>query len=120
MNNPILMAFATACSMACGQVLFKIGSKSLSGNGIVNSVFEFITNPFLIFAIFLYASTIIAWIYVLRVLPLSVAYPITALSYLIVPLISYFILNEQITIRIVMGSVLIILGVVVSNYSGSQ
>lgn len=120
MKIPILIAFATACSMACGQVLFKIGSRSLTGNGLMTSVLEFVTNPFLVFAIFLYASTIIAWIYVLRVLPLSVAYPITALSYLFVPAISYFALKEEISLRTVMGSILIVLGVVVSNYSGDQ
>jgi drug/metabolite transporter (DMT)-like permease len=120
MINPILMAFGTACSMACGQILFKIGSKSLTGNGLMATAVEFVTSPFLLFAIFLYAFTIIAWIYVLRVLPLSVAYPITALSYLIVPIISYFILDEQISLRMIAGSILIVLGVVVSNYSGGQ
>lgn len=114
-NTPILLALLTACSMACGQILFKLGAKEWSGDSLVQWVWSFITNPFLVIAVFLYAFTIIIWIYVLRILPLSIAYPITALSYVIVPVISYFFLHEKITLHTFVGSLLIIAGVVITH-----
>lgn len=114
-NPPILLALLTACSMACGQILFKLGAKNWSGDSLIQWVLSFITNPFLVVAVFLYAFTIIVWVYALRVLPLSIAYPITALSYVIVPVISYFFLHEKITLHTFLGSLLIIVGVVVTH-----
>ena len=114
-NTPIFLALLTACSMACGQILFKLGAKSWAGDTATQWLWSFITNPFLIIAVFLYALTIIVWIYVLRVLPLAIAYPLTALSYIIVPVLSYLILNEKITIQTLLGSLLIITGVIITH-----
>ena len=114
-NTPILLALLTALSMAGGQILFKLGAKSWNGENLSQWIWSFITNPFLVCAVFLYAFTIIIWIYVLRILPLSIAYPITALSYVIVPVIAYFFLHEKITLHTFLGSLLIIVGVVISH-----
>lgn len=114
-NTPILLALLTACSMAIGQILFKLGAKNWHGDSLIKWIWSFITNPFLVVAVFLYAFTIIIWIYVLKALPLSIAYPITALSYVIVPVISYFFLYEKITLHTFLGSLLIIVGVVVTH-----
>jgi uncharacterized membrane protein len=112
-NIPILLALLTACSMACGQILFKLGASKWNGETFFQWVWSFITNPFLVFAVFLYAFTTIVWIYVLRILPLSIAYPLTALSYVIVPVISYFFLHEKMSLHTLLGSLLIIQGVII-------
>lgn len=114
-NLPIFLALLTACSMACGQILFKLGSKNWSGGSILEWAWSFMTNPFLVVAVFLYAFTILIWIYVLRILPLSIAYPITALSYVIVPVISYFFLQEKISVQTFLGSTFIIVGVAITH-----
>ena len=114
-NTPIFLALLTACSMACGQILFKLGAKNWGGDSAIQWVWSFMTNPFLDIAVFLYAFTIIIWVYVLRVLPLSIAYPITALSYVIVPVLSYFFLHEKITFHTLLGSLLIIIGVIITH-----
>lgn len=112
---PVMLAILTAFSLAGGQMLFKLGAANWHGDSLYSWVVSFITNPFLVVAIFLYAFTVIMWIYVLRVLPLSLAYPLTALSYIIVPIASYLILHEKISWQTAAGAVLIILGIVVSN-----
>lgn len=116
LNKPLLLALLTAFSMACGQILFKLGAKNWNGNSILQWIWSFITNPFLVTAIFLYATTIIIWIYVLKTLPLSIAYPITALSYVIVPAISYYFLQEKINLYTLTGSLLIIFGVAIMHF----
>lgn len=115
MSTPILLALLTAFSMACGQMLFKLGAANWIGNTLLELFCSFILNPFLMAAILLYAFTIIIWIYVLRTLPLSIAYPLTALSYVIVPVLSYSIGHEKITLETVLGSLLIIAGIIVTN-----
>jgi drug/metabolite transporter (DMT)-like permease len=101
--------------MASGQLLFKIGAAQWSGTTLSQWIWSFISNPFLVSAIFLYAFTTLIWIYVLRVLPLSLAYPITALSYVIVPILSFLLLKEKISVSNLIGMALIISGIVVSN-----
>jgi drug/metabolite transporter (DMT)-like permease len=116
LNKPILLALLTACAMAAGQLLFKLGAKKWGGETFFQWGWSFITNPFLVFAVSLYALAIIVWIYVLRILPLSIAYPLTALSYVIVPVIAYFFLHEKISIQTLLGCLLIIVGVVVAHF----
>jgi drug/metabolite transporter (DMT)-like permease len=111
----VMLAIFTAFSMAGGQLLFKLGAVKLQGNSLITWVTSFVKNPFLVFAIFLYATTILVWIYVLRTLPLSVAYPLTALSYIIVPLLSFLFLHERISWQTGIGCLLIIVGVTISQ-----
>ena len=115
LSLPIALALLTACSMACGQILFKLGAKNWGGETLAGWIISFVTNPFLVIAVFLYAFTIIIWIYTLRILPLSIAYPITALSYVIVPIISYFFLQEKVTVYSILGSACIIAGVLITH-----
>jgi len=62
--------------------------------------------------------TILIWIYVLRTLPLSLAYPLTALSYVIVPVFSFLFLHEKISWQTAAGCTVIIIGVIISHLKG--
>lgn len=115
---PVMLAILTAFSMAGGQMLFKLGAPSWQGNSVREWIWSFLCNPFLVGAIFLYAVTILVWIYVLRTLPLSLAYPLTALSYVVVPLLSYLFLQEKMGWQAVVGSAVIIVGVVITHLKG--
>jgi len=114
-NTSVLLALLTAFSMAGGQLLFKLGAPRWKGSTAMEWILSFATNPYLMVAVVLYALTILIWIYVLRTLPLSVAYPLTALSYVIVPCLSYLLLHEKISLQTVVGSGIIILGVVITH-----
>jgi undecaprenyl phosphate-alpha-L-ara4N flippase subunit ArnE len=64
-----------------------------------------------------YAAVLGCWLYVLKSLDLNRAFAFVALTFVFVPLCSYFILNEKITIGTVAGATLIIVGIVISaNY----
>lgn len=121
MNNvAILVAITTAFSMAGGQLLFKLGAAKWGGEKLSDWIVSFATNPYLMMAVFLYAITILAWIYVLKVLPLSIAYPLTALAYIIVPVMSYFLVGEKITVATIAGSLVIMLGIAICQYQGAS
>ena len=115
---PVILAILTAFSMAAGQMLFKLAATSLQGGSGRDWFFQLLCNPFLLGAVFLYAVTILVWVYILRSLPLSLAYPLTALSYVIVPALSYFFLQEKIGWQMAVGSVVIIVGVVITHLKG--
>jgi drug/metabolite transporter (DMT)-like permease len=108
---PLLLAATTAVMMAIGQTLFKLGAPHWTGSGIPALALSFLKNPYLVTAVFLYAVTILLWIYVLKHLPLSLAYPVTALSYVIVPIISAFVLKEDVGPTTIAGTVLILAGI---------
>jgi drug/metabolite transporter (DMT)-like permease len=51
------------------------------------------------------------------VLPLKIAYPVAALSYVLVPVLGQLFLREQITLRTMLGGLLIIGGVAIASSS---
>lgn len=116
MHSPIILALLTAVAMACGQLLFKFGAERWRIDSLSQAVLSFISNPFLVSAVLLYAVTILLWIYVLKVLPLSLAYPLTALSYVLVPLLCWAVLGEKVSSQTLLGSTLIIAGVLVCHW----
>lgn len=116
---PIVLALLTAVSMAFGQLCFKLGAPRWRGDTVPALITSFLSNPLLMGAIGLYAITILIWIYVLKSLPLSIAYPLTAISYVLVPLLSWLLLNEKLTINTLIGGALIVAGVLISHLQRS-
>jgi multidrug transporter EmrE-like cation transporter len=55
------------------------------------------------------------WIFVLKKLELSIAYPMVSLGYVFVMLLSFYFLQEQLYLTKILGTGLIVSGVVVLN-----
>jgi drug/metabolite transporter (DMT)-like permease len=87
--------------------MIKHGSISFTIQGI----FSLITEPRLLFALSLYAAALLAWLHVLSKVPLSTAYPILAVTYAIVPLLSVFFFGEKIQQSQIIGICLVLVGV---------
>ena len=110
-----ILVFVTVIGLSAGQVLFKLGATRVNENADAGVIAWF--NAPLVAAVLLYALCTVAWIAALRALPLRVAYPAVALCYTIVPLLCHFFLRESLTVRTMLGSVIIVLGVVIASYS---
>jgi undecaprenyl phosphate-alpha-L-ara4N flippase subunit ArnE len=111
--NHIFSAVLCAFGLASGQVLFKMGARQLediSGAGFIVSC---LSNKFVIMAIVLYAFITLFWIGLLRSANLSGLFPVIALVYVIVPLMSVTILKEPYNLSLIIGTVLIVSGVLV-------
>jgi undecaprenyl phosphate-alpha-L-ara4N flippase subunit ArnE len=65
-------------------------------------------------AMALYAGVTILWLAVLRVVPLSIAFPIFALSFIFVPVLAHFVWGEPLTVRTLLGGAIIVIGVIIS------
>ena len=68
----------------------------------------------MILALMLYGLTTILWVFVLRSVPLSAAYPIYALVFVLVPVAAHFLFGEALSWNTVIGGAIIMLGVVIA------
>lgn len=110
-KTALLFAFGTAALLSLGQFMFKAGANQLSYQSVPQFTLAVVTNPILVAAVALYGFTILLWIYTLHRLPLSVAYPITGIAYIIVPILGAFIFHEKISLHTVAGGSLILGGI---------
>lgn len=95
--------------ISSGQILFKMAAVSINEN--LSTGFMSILNQHLIAGLFIYVLATALWIYLLRSVALSVAYPFMALSFLIVPVVSYYFFNEPLSLKVIIGGALVIVGV---------
>jgi drug/metabolite transporter (DMT)-like permease len=73
---------------ATGQALMRAGMASLGGLGVLDAVASGLGRPVVWFGIASYAVSSLLWLVALSRVPLSVAYPFGALSYVIVVLVA--------------------------------
>ena len=104
--NQIILLLLTVVLLSVGQVLFKLAAMEMK-NIDISSVLQ----PKLIVALFVYGIATVLWIATLRETPLHIAYPFVGLAFLIVPVLSWFWMNEQITLNTILGGVIILIGV---------
>jgi len=117
MTRIILFFFGNIIFNSVGNVLMKVGMKKindinfLSISGIINGV---ILNPALIAGIFSYIISLAFYIFVLKKIDLSIAYPISvSCAIVLVTVISSLLLKETISINQIIGGVIIIFGIFV-------
>ncbi|MEM7088389.1 MAG: EamA family transporter [Pseudomonadota bacterium] len=73
--------------------------------GLVRTVLD----PFLLTALAIYGVATIVWVYALRHIPLSQAYPVMAFSFNLVPLASFAFLGETLGLRYWIGAGMIVM-----------
>ena len=78
----------------------------------LNTISDYIFNPQLIGGLALYFISAILYIYSLKKIELSIAYPSISISYIGVLFLSYILFNEALTINKLAGTFIIVLGVI--------
>ena len=106
-----LLCFPVA--MAAGQILFKRAAAQMTG---VSGpwLLELARLPSMWLAVALYAASTLLWVKILTTVPLSRAYPVAALAFILVPAAGYLFFDEPINARFAAGTALIIAGVIVA------
>lgn len=100
---------------AGGQFILKLASGELQMSGSIWQLGLSMINFKMISAIACFVSSMLIWIFVLRKLELSIAYPMVSLGYVFVMLLSFYFLQEQLYLTKLLGTGLIVCGVVVIN-----
>ena len=117
------LVFAVSIFVVTGQILIKLALGVVAGqqSGSI-SFFEQIpvvlTQAQFWGAMLCLLVSGVIWIYVLRNFELSLAYPLTSLSYVIMMVTSHFVLGERITLTKLLGTLIIVLGIVVATWGG--
>lgn len=95
-----------------GQLILKAGAAKSSGS-IIAQLFT----PLSIIGLALYFCSALAYMFALRKLPVSLAFPTVAISYPIVALLAYWTAGEQIGLYRMIGIGLVVAGVAVIHRS---
>ena len=112
---PILAGLLlTPLLISAGQILFKLTSARAGGLDAAG-LFALLFDPYLIAALAIYGFGTIVWVYVLKAVPLTVAYPFMALTFCAVPLLAWALLGETLSLRYMVGVGLIVAGLLVVN-----
>lgn len=106
-----LVVFAIV--VAAGQLLFKRVAMSLGeATGPVGLLRQVMFDPWFILAMTLYIGATLLWIAALRDIPLSRAYPFTALAFALVPVGATVFFGETLGIRYYLGLAMLLGGII--------
>lgn len=108
--------FCSVCLSALAQFSFKLGVNRvhvLADASIVDRAFQFFFSPFVMLGISLYGVGTVLWLFALKQLDLSLAYPFVGISFIMVFILGVAFLDEPFSINKLMGTFIIIIGLLV-------
>lgn len=103
-----------ALLLAAGQILFKSAALSLPTIWTLGDLTSTMRIPALWLAILVYGAATVLWIYLLKTVPLSRAYPFAALGFVLVPAAGVLLFNEKVGLSYVGGAALIVSGLLIT------
>ena len=106
----VLVLSAVAFS-ATGQILLKSGAQGLAGLGGLQFLLAAARDVRVLSGVAAWIAWTLCWLYVLRVAPLSRAYGLTSLTYVLIPLASVYVFGEHLRRLHVVGIILIAAGI---------
>jgi undecaprenyl phosphate-alpha-L-ara4N flippase subunit ArnF len=106
----VLILGAVALS-AAGQLFLKTGARHLAGLDRFEFLLAAVRDIHVLSGLLAWTASTVCWLYVLRVAPLSRAYGLTSLTYVLILMASVFFLGEQVRRLHVAGTVLIVIGI---------
>jgi multidrug transporter EmrE-like cation transporter len=113
LQGSLLGLFAIILSI--GQILFKQASGALAGGSGPGGVLSLVSSAHFWAAICLYGISTLLWIWLIKDIPLNRAYPFVALAFVLVPVLSRFVLDEELSRAGIAGSAVIVVGIVLSQ-----
>ena len=110
----VILCLSNTFLMVGGQLLFKLGA---NGRKISNlsDIIRLMMQPLVLSALCIYGVSTALWLFILTKAPISQAYPIQALAFPIVLLISIPLFNESVAATQWIGVLLIIIGVFIAT-----
>ena len=123
MNNSLLLILASVACGVAGQITLKTGMAQVGQIGQaalaepLGIAARVLGNPFVVGGLGLYVLGAVAWLTVLSRVPLSLAYPILAISYAFTPILAWALLGESVPSLRWLGIGTICLGVFIVSRS---
>lgn len=110
-----IVILCVVATLAIGQLLFKNVAMRLGDRGFLTLLDDPKTLMVFMTSLMLYGVATLGWIWGLRQVPLSTAYLFMSLAFVLVPLAAWFVLGEPISTRFMIGTALIVVGIVVAS-----
>ncbi|MGH6934018.1 MAG: EamA family transporter [Dongiaceae bacterium] len=115
MSMPTLLILLSVALSSLAHLSFKVGVNSIeagAGAGIGRGYgLALAANPYVWLGIILHVAALAAWLFGLRKLDLSYAYPFISLGFVLVLLVSATVLDERLNAARILGVALIVAGV---------
>ncbi|MEI6846151.1 MAG: EamA family transporter [Candidatus Firestonebacteria bacterium] len=108
--------------IALGQVFWKLGTNqtgpvSFSGGDLIPSLIKMVSNLWFVLGCIMLLLSSVLWVIALGMVDLSFAFPFQALAFALIFIFSIFLFKEPVTLLKVIGTLLIIIGVIVVSKS---
>jgi undecaprenyl phosphate-alpha-L-ara4N flippase subunit ArnE len=110
----LLLTLTCVLLIAVGQLLFKSAAGEWRIDGWSWNSLRGFLSPVMLIALFIYAAATLLWVFVLRTVPLSSAYALFSLAFLIVPILARVFLGEPISVNTLAGGAVIVAGVIIA------
>jgi multidrug transporter EmrE-like cation transporter len=94
-GRTLVLVFGAVAFSAAGQLLLKSGAQHRAGLGRFEFLLAAVRDVRVLSGLAAWIASTVCWLYVLRVAPLSRAYGLTSLSYVLVPLAGIYMFGEQ-------------------------
>lgn len=109
-------AIIIACVIvvAIGQLMLKTVGTRLGTRGFEALLTDHSTALLFALALAAYGASTLGWVLALRQVPLSTAYLFMSASFILVPLMAFFVLGEPVSLRVIIGGILIVSGILVA------
>lgn len=109
-TTDVLLALLTVALNSTAQLLLR--AAALAG-ATPSSPTTLVKSPLFMGALFIYGASVLTWVAVLKRVPLPTAIPFVALMYVLVPLAANRVFGDPLSIRMMGGMLLVIVGLVV-------
>jgi len=110
----LLLSLLCVALIAAGQMLFKSAAGEWRIDGWSWTTLRSFLSPTLMLALTIYGMTTVLWVLILRAVPLTAAFPLYALVFLVVPVLAHFIFGEPLSWNAMVGGAVIVLGVAIA------
>lgn len=109
---------------ALGQFLLKAGTNAVGHfefhlDNVVPVGWKIATDPWIIAGVACYGVSLVVWILGLSRVPVSIAYPLLSLGYVINAVMAHHLLGEAVNAQRMIGIGFIVIGVVIVARSGN-
>lgn len=111
-GKTLALILAAVVFSVAGQLFLKAGAGQYGSLGRVDFLLAAARDVRIVSGLLAWIASTLCWLYVLRVAPLSRAYGLTSLTYVLLFIASVFFLGERVRAPHVAGTLLIVVGVV--------
>ncbi|WP_435626399.1 SMR family transporter [Candidatus Ferrigenium straubiae] len=113
-----ILIFTGVMLNAAAQILMKAGTNAVghfefSMENILPIGLKLATEWHIVTALFCYALSVVVWILALSRVPVSIAFPLLSMAYIVTAVAAWYLLGEPLSMTKLVGIGVIILGVII-------